>query len=70
MMDTSRSPYMIRASVRGMGVADMTSTWGGSIPPCSDLFSQSGSLGHAKAVLLIGYDQGQSSELYLGEIRA
>ena len=28
MMETSRSPYISSASVRGMGVADMTSRWG------------------------------------------
>ena len=28
MTDTSRSPYRISASVRGMGVADMTRVWG------------------------------------------
>ena len=39
---------------------------GGQHPALLRLAGQGGSLGHAKAVLLIGYDQGQSSELYLG----
>ena len=29
MTETSRSPYNVMASVRGIGVAVMTSTWGG-----------------------------------------
>ena len=35
MTDTSKSPYRIRARVRGMGVADMTSRWGRTAPPFS-----------------------------------
>jgi hypothetical protein len=51
-MDTSRSPLTACASVRGMGVALMTSMWG-----LVGLAGELHPVGHAEAVLLIDDDQ-------------
>ena len=46
--DTSRSPYKVIANVRGMGVAVITSTWGGMV-----FFARVWHVGYTETVLLV-----------------
>ena len=57
--EVSRSPKTVIATVRGMGVAVMTSTWGGR----AGLVGQRGSLLDAEAVLLVDHDEAEVGEL-------
>ena len=58
MTDTSMSPHSVSASVRGIGVAVITSTSG-----CRPFAPSVAALQHAEAMLLVDDDQGQRAEL-------
>jgi hypothetical protein len=60
-VDVSRSPKTVIATVRGIGVAVITSTCGG----CAGLVGQRGSLLDAEAVLLVDHDEAQVGERHL-----
>ena len=60
MTDTSRSPYTVSASVRGMGVAVMTRTSGSQA-----LLAQRRPLQHAEAMLLVDHHEAELRETHV-----
>ena len=65
MTDTSRSPYIVSASVRGIGVAVITSTSG-----MQSLAAERRPLQDAEPMLLVDHDQAELLEAHVASRRA